>query len=180
MILLILGEHFGGSRALLLVSGLRLLLVRRRAAAARLIYSYARDGRCRSAWLRAVSPLHRVPDNAILFTAIVGLLATAATTVDVGAVNANALLVSYAVVGIYLSSWRSSWRASSPARGLEPDGGSLGRWGTPVAAAALVYGVSMLVNLCWPRPADAVAGWLPLAAALLILVPGALMAARRR
>jgi hypothetical protein len=34
------------------------------------------------------------------------------------------------------------------------------------------------VNLCWPRPADAVAGWLTLAAALLILVPGALLARR--
>jgi amino acid transporter len=152
------------------------------AAAARLIYSYARDGALPgSAWLRAVSP-HKVPANAILFTAAVGLLATAATYIDVGAVNANALLVSYAVVGIYLSFQAVVLaRLIAGARGWKPDGEySLGRWGMPVAAAALVYGVAMIVNLCWPRPADAVAGWLTLSAALLILVPGALLAARGR
>jgi amino acid transporter len=183
---LILGEHFGaGGRAfllLLVVFAYFSCAAAVQAAAARLIYSYARDGALPgSAWLRAVSP-HKVPANAILFTAAVGLLATAATYLDVGAVNANALLVSYAVVGIYLSFQAVVLaRLIAGARGWKPDGEySLGRWGMPVAAAALVYGVAMIVNLCWPRPADAVAGWLTLSAALLILVPGALLAARRR
>jgi amino acid transporter len=102
--------------------------------------------------------------------------------VEVAAVNANALLVSYAVVGIYLSfQCVVLARLIAGARGWKPDGEfSLGRSGMPVAAAALFYGVSMIVNLCWPRPADTVAGWLTLTAALLILVPGALMAVRRR
>jgi len=184
---LILGEHFGaGGRALLLV-----LIVFAyfscaaavQAAAARLVYSYARDGALPgAAWLRRVSSGHRVPANAILFTALVGLIATAATYVEVAAVNANALLVSYAVVGIYLSFQATVLaRLFAGARGWRPDGGfSLGRWGTPAALGALAYGLAMIVNLCWPRPADAAVGWLTLAAALLILVPGALLARSRR
>jgi amino acid transporter len=184
---LILGEHFGGTgRALLLV-----LIVFAyfscaaavQAAATRLIYSYARDGALPgSAWLRAVSSAHKVPANAILFTAGVGLLATGATYLDVGAVNANALLVSYAVVGIYLS-FQSvvAARLLAGLRGWRPEGEfSLGRWGMPIALVALVYGVAMIVNLCWPRPVDSMAGWLTLAAALLILVPGVLLARGRR
>jgi amino acid transporter len=182
---LILGEHFGaGGRAFLLVLVVFAYFscaAAVQAAAARLIYSDARDGALPgSAWLRAVSE-HKVPANAIVFTAAVGLLATGATYLDVGAVNANALLVSYAVVGIYLSFQAVVLaRLLAGVRGWKPEGGySLGRWGMPVAAGALAYGVAMIVNLCWPRPADAAAGWLTLAAALLILVPGALLAARR-
>lgn len=183
---LILGEHFGaGGRAFLLVLVVFAYFscaAAVQAAAARLIYSYARDGALPgSAWLRAVST-HRVPANAILFSAGVGLLATGATYVDLGAVNANALLVSYAVVGIYLSFQAVVLaRLVAGARGWRPEGEySLGRWGMPVAAAALAYGAAMIVNLCWPRPAHTVAGWLTLAAALLILVPGALLARGRR
>ena len=49
-----------------------------------------------------------------------------------------------------------------------------------MAIAALVYGLGMLINLCWPRPADEVAGWLPLASAVAIVVPGALLALAHR
>jgi amino acid transporter len=182
---LILGEHFGavGSALLLLliVFAYFSCAAAVQTAAARLVYSYARDGGLPGAsWLRRISPGHKVPANAILFTALVGVLATAATYVEVAAVNANALLVSYAVVGIYLSFQAVVLaRLVAGARGWRPDGDfSLGAWGTPVALAALAYGLAMIVNLCWPRPADAVAGWLTLAAALLILVPGALLARR--
>src|SRR5262245_5277754 len=183
---LILGEHFGAEgRAFLLILVVFAYFscaAAVQAAAARLIYSYARDGALPgSAWLRAVSE-HKVPANAILFTAGVGLLATGATYLDVGAVNANALLVSYAVVGIYLSFQAVVLaRLVAGVRGWKPEGGySLGSWSMPVAAAALAYGVAMIVNLCWPRPVDTVAGWLTLAAALLILVPGVVLARSRR
>jgi amino acid transporter len=182
---LILGEHFGPR-------GLRLLLAlvvfaffscaaAIQAAAARLVFSYARDGQVpASAWLRVVSA-HGVPARAILFTAGVGALVTAAACVDVGALNANALLVSYAVAGIYVSFQAVIVaRLIAGARGWRPEGEfTLGRWGTVIASGGLLYGVLMLLNLCWPRPADQVAGWLSLVSVLIVAVPGVILALRR-
>lgn len=156
------------------------------AAAARLTYSYARDGMLPgSSWLRRVSEGHKVPANATLFTAALALLIVALSYVDLGAVNVNALVVSYAVVGVYLSfqavvvarlvAGARGWRARSG-----PGLFSLGRFGTPVAWAALAYGTAMIVNLCWPRPFDSLASWLTLAAALTIVVPGLLIVRTRR
>jgi amino acid transporter len=183
---IILGEHFGTRlRDLLLalvVFAYFSCAAAVQAAAARLIYSYARDGALPGAtWLRAVSA-QRVPANAVLFSGVVALAATLASGIDIGAVNANALLVSYAVAGIYLAFQAVVIaRLWAGAHGWEPAGGfSLGRAGKPVAIGALVYGVGMLVNLCWPRPADAIVGWLTPIAALLVVVPGALLALRQR
>jgi hypothetical protein len=61
------------------------------AAAARLLYSYARDGMLPfSGWLCRISTEHRVPGNAMLFSAAAALAVCAATFVDLGAVNVNA------------------------------------------------------------------------------------------
>ena len=156
------------------------------AAAARLLYSYARDGMLPfSDWLRRVSPEHRVPWNAILFSAAACLAVFFATFVDLGAVNVNALVVSYAVVGVYLSfqsvvlarliAAARGWRC--PARAGEF---SLGRWAVPVATLALGYGLAMIVNLCWPRPAHELASWLTLFSALLVGAAGAAVLKARR
>jgi len=186
----ILEAHFGPTplRALLILLMFAYLSCAgaAQAAAARLMYSYARDGMVpASAWLRRVSPEHRVPGNAILFSAAAALMVVAASYVDVGSVNMNALVVSYAVVGVYLSfqavvagrlvAGVRGWRAAPPAGHF-----SLGRWGVPVSALALVYGVAMIVNLCWPRPADSVASWLTLLAGLAIVVPGVVIVLTRR
>jgi hypothetical protein len=56
----------------------------------------------------------------------------------------------------------------------------LGRVGVPVAVAALLYGVGMIVNLCWPRPVDSPVAWLTLLAALAIAVPGLVIVLSRR
>jgi amino acid transporter len=180
----ILEAHLGAT----LLRGLLVLLMfaflscagAAQAAAARLLYSYARDGMVPgSGWLRRVSK-HKVPANAILFTAAAALAVVAASCVDLGRLNVNALVVSYAVVGIYLSFQAVVVaRIVAGARGWQPKRApgrfSLGRWSTPVSVGALVYGVAMIVNLCWPRPADAVASWLTLFAALAIVVPGLLL-----
>ena len=83
--------------------------------------------------------------------------------------------MSYSVVGIYLSFQAvvlarllASWRGWRP----EAAGFNLGRASLPVAILALFYGCTMIVNLCWPRPADAIGGWLTPIAALSIVVPG--------
>jgi amino acid transporter len=186
----ILQAHFGP----LLMRGLLVLLMfaylscagAAQAAAARLMYSYARDGMLPgSAWLKRVSKAHKVPANAILFTALAALAVIAASYVDVGKLNVNALVVSYAVVGIYLSFQAVVLgRIIAGARGWKPNAAtgrfSLGKWSTPVSMLALLYGCGMLVNLCWPRPADALASWLTLFAALAIVIPGLLIVRTRR
>jgi amino acid transporter len=187
---LILEAHFGPA----VLRGLLVLLMfaflscagAAQAAAARLLYSYARDGMVPgSAWLKRVSSGHRVPANAILFTAGAAAAVIAASHVDLGKVNVNALVVSYAVVGIYLSFQAVVLgRLIAGARGWKPSHApgrfSLGSWSTPVSVLALLYGCGMLVNLCWPRGADSVASWLTLAAALAIVVPGLVIVATRR
>jgi amino acid transporter len=183
---LILGDHFGpGGRAFvvaLVVFAYFSCAAAAQAAAARLIFSYARDGMLpASTWLRAVNA-QGVPAHAIAFTAVAGVVVTSGTFVEVRGVNANALLVAYAVAGIYLSFQAVvAGRLLAAARGWRPDGEfQLGRASVAVAVAALAYGLAMLVNLCWPRPANEVAGWLPLASAVAIVVPGALLARARR
>ncbi len=143
---LILERHFGRT----VLRGLLVLLMFAylscagavQAAAARLVYSYARDGMApASGWLRRVTPAHRVPSNAILASAGVALAVIAASYLTLGKVNVNALVVSYAVVGVYLS-FQAVVLGPAPGRraGLAPrdrGGFSLGRWGVPVAALAL-------------------------------------------
>ena len=150
-------------------------------AAARLVYSYARDGMMPgSDWMRRVTPVRRVPGNALVFVAAGALAIIALTTLELGAVDVTALVASFAVVGMYLS--YQSVVAARLIAGLRwtpaPPAGcfALGRWGTPVASSALVYGVLMIANLCWPRPATSLNGWLTLASALGIVLPGAAMA----
>jgi amino acid transporter len=183
----ILEAHFGRT----ILRGLLVLLMFAylscagavQAAAARLVFSYARDGMLPgSAWLRRVTPAHRVPSNAIVLSAVVALAVVAASYLSLGGINVNTLVVSYAVVGVYLSFQAvvlarlvAAWRGWAPAPGF-----SLGRWGVLVAAAGFVYGVSMIVNLCWPRPASDVSAWLTLAAAVGIVAPGAALAMRPR
>lgn len=70
------------------------------------------------------------------------------------------------VAGRLLAAWRG-WKPR-----VVPGLFSLGRWGVPVAWAALLYGVGMIVNLCWPRPADALASWFTLGSGLAIVLPG--------
>jgi amino acid transporter len=145
------------------------------AACARLVFAYARDGAIPgSSSLSRVSERTHAPTHALIFTGAIALLTTLCTAIDVGSVNANAVIVAYASVGIYVSfqmvvagylmSRLKGWRGEGPF--------SLGRWGRLIAALALAYGVSMTVNLAWPRPIDKAAGWFPLASAVLIVGAG--------
>lgn len=184
---IILGEHFGSVLSVFLLALVIFAYfscaAAAQAASARLIYSYARDGMLPGAsWLRSVSKEHAAPANAIIFTSVVSLLVIVATYLDVGAVNVSALLVSYAVAGIYLSFQAVvAGRLIAASRGWAEHGEfSLGRWSVPVGCLALLYGVAMLVNLCWPRPSGSVAAWLTLASAVAIVVPGAVIAIRKK
>ena len=152
------------------------------AAAARLMYSYARDSMVPgSGWLRSVTKAHAVPKNALLVSGAIALMVVAATFVDFGRVNVKALVVSYAVVGVYLS-FQSvvAGRLIAAARGFRVESApgyfSLGRWSIAISCLALAYGLAMIVNLCWPRPWEEPSSWLTLAAASAIVLPGSALA----
>jgi len=143
------------------------------AAAARLTYSYSRDGALpASAWLRTVSHRFRTPTNALWVAAILpaafSLLVhfTPAKPLHIlfftwpANVNALFVLVSFAVSGIYLS-FQMVVLASliSRARGWRPDGAfQLGRWAWPVTIGALVWGVGMLIQILLPTGLDSPKG----------------------
>jgi amino acid transporter len=149
-------------------------------AAARLFFSYARDGMIPgSPFLSRVSASRGAPANATLFSAVGAGAVMAASYLTIGSVNLNAFVVAYAVAGIYLSLqavvFARIWAAAS---GFKAGAFSLGPWGLPVAVLAQAYGVAMLVNLLWPRPPGEITGWLTPLALLAIVTPGAILARR--
>ena len=153
-------------------------------AAARLFYSYGRDGVLPgSSFLRQVSHERVAPANATLVSAVGAALVIGASYLTIGSVNLNAFVVAYAVAGIYLSLQAVVFaRIWAGLRGWTPRGGgfSLGRMSLPVAFLAQAYGVGMLVNLLWPRPVTDLGGWLTLLALLVIVTPGIILARRHK
>jgi amino acid transporter len=135
------------------------------AAAARVVYSYARDHALpASGTLAHVSPRFRTPVNAILVATILpalfALLARVTPTENISIgfitipanVNALFLLVSFAVSGIYLAFLLVVIAALvARLRGWQPRGAfRLGAWGLPVTIAGLIYLGVMLVNVVLP------------------------------
>jgi amino acid transporter len=71
--------------------------------------------------------------------------------------DAVATIVSFAAIGIYLA-FQMIVLAALYARmkGWKPSGKfTLGAWGWAVNIGALVYGVSAIINMAWPRTPDA-------------------------
>jgi len=121
------------------------------AAASRLTYSYARDDMLAgSAHLSRFSAARHVPPYALAVAAIVP------SVIVIGSVfseNALTKIVSFAALGIYIG-FQMVVLAALRARlkGWVPAGSfTLGRWGTAVNVAALVYGVAAILNMSWPR-----------------------------
>jgi amino acid transporter len=146
------------------------------AAAGRLIYSYARDkmviGHGR---LRALSPARAVPHNALLVAAVVPIVIAFGSLISEDALTK---IVSFAVLGIY-ASFQMVVLAALRARlkGWRPNGEfRLGRWGLPVNAAALVYGVLAIVNISWARTPEEpwYANWIVLLSGGVVLAAGLL------
>src|SRR5581483_1780353 len=120
-------------------------------AGARLAFSYARDGALPgSSWISRVHPRFKTPVNALLMGAVITVLFTLLVYINPGSnyhiwfvtypakVNALVALVSFGVIGIYLS-FLLTVIASAIARwrGWVPEGNfRLGRWGWPVSIVA--------------------------------------------
>jgi amino acid transporter len=162
------------------------------AAAARLIYSYSRDGALPgSRTLRRVSPRFRTPVAALLVAAVIPALFsllvhfTPTHPLHIGFVtypaNINALfiLVSFGVSGIYLSFMMVVFAVLvARARGWRSSGFSLGAWALPVYLGAALYGTLMLINILLPSGLNSPRGalfnydWMTLVVLVGIMVVG--------
>lgn len=165
------------------------------AAAARLTFSYARDGAIPgSSVLRKVSKRFKTPTNALWLAAIIPALFsllvhfTPSKPIHIWFVtypahlNALTALISFGVSGVYLSFGMvvlasliariRGWRAGGEFK--------LGKWAYPVTIVALVWGAAMLVNILLPTGLDSPKGilfnfdWMTLMVVVLIAVIGAI------
>jgi amino acid transporter len=164
------------------------------AAAARVIYSYSRDHALpASATLSRVSPRFRTPVNALIVAAIIPALFAALArftpshNITIGfitipaKVNALALLISFAVSGIYLAFLLVVLAALvARLRGWRPQGAfTLGRWALPVMIAGVVWLTAMLINILIPSGITSPRGilfnydWITLLVVVVIVVIGA-------
>ncbi|MDR2364309.1 MAG: amino acid permease [Zoogloeaceae bacterium] len=124
------------------------------AAASRMVYAYSHDDMfIGSKLFRRVSEKHRVPSNAILLIAV---LTSALCVASYWMEDAIVTIVSFGVIGIYLSFQMIVIAALvARARGWKPSGAfRLGALAWPVNIAALVYGVLAVINMAWPRGGD--------------------------
>ena len=130
-------------------------------AACRMLFSMARDGQLPFARrLAKVSPRTGMPST----TAIaVGVLAAALLLLNFASPDAFLAIGTTCIVMLYLAYAMVTGpllvrrlRGGFTSDGTDERGAplfSLGRWGVPVNALALLYGLVMTVNLAWPRAA---------------------------
>ncbi len=130
-------------------------LISLQAAASRLLFAYARDQMIvGSEHLRHLSPGRRIPVNALI---VAGVIPAGIAISGLWLQNAIATIISFASVGIYIAFQMIVIAAIvARSRGWRPGGAfTLGAWGWPVNLAALLYGLSAIVNMSWPRSPDA-------------------------
>ncbi|KGI67460.1 amino acid permease [Mycolicibacterium rufum] len=155
----VLDEAFGpvGSKAILAIVLISFLscAMSLQAAASRLAYSYGRDGMIMgSSLLKKFSATRHVPPYALVLAAVVPAVIVLGSKFSTDAITK---IISFAAFGIYLG-FQMVVLAALRARlkGWIPSGKyTLGRWGLAVNVAALVYGVTAMVNMAWPRTPDA-------------------------
>ncbi|MEU9238098.1 amino acid permease [Streptomyces shenzhenensis] len=130
-------------------------------AASRMLFSMARDGQLPFAGrLARVNPRTGMPAAPAV---VVGVLAGALLLLDFGSPDAFLAIGTTCIVMLYLAYAMVTGpllvrrlRGEFRVEGTDETGAalfSLGRWGVPVNAVALLYGLVMTVNLAWPRGA---------------------------
>ena len=125
------------------------------AAASRLAYSYGRDDMIAgSRLLRKFSPTRHIPPYALMLAFAVPAVIVLASKFSEDALTK---IVSFASLGIYLGFQMVVFAAlRARLKGWKPSGAyRLGKWGLPVNIAALVYGITAMVTLAWPRTPEA-------------------------
>ncbi|MFG3264325.1 MULTISPECIES: amino acid permease [Streptomyces] len=130
-------------------------------AACRMLFSMARDGQLPfSARLARVNPRTGMPSAPAV---VVGVLAAALLLLNFASPEAFLAIGTTCIVMLYLAYAMVTGpllvrrlRGQFSSAGTDETGAplfSLGRWGIPVNALALLYGLFMTVNLAWPRAA---------------------------
>ncbi|WP_405610899.1 amino acid permease [Streptomyces sp. NBC_00076] len=130
-------------------------------AACRMLFSMARDGRLPfSAQLAKVNPRTGMPSAPAL---VVGVLAAVLLLLNFASPDAFLAIGTTCIVMLYLAYAMVTGpllvrrlRGEFAVEGTDETGTklfSLGHWGVPVNALALLYGLFMTVNLAWPRAA---------------------------
>ncbi|MFG2122258.1 amino acid permease [Streptomyces sp. NPDC048710] len=130
-------------------------------AACRMLFSMARDGQLPFARrLARVDPRTGMPGAPAL---VVGVLAAVLLLLNFASPEAFLAIGTTCIVMLYLAYAMvtgplllSRLRGRFSSTGTDETGAplfSLGRWGIPVNALALLYGLAMTVNLAWPRAA---------------------------
>ncbi|WP_067841547.1 amino acid permease [Nocardia lijiangensis] len=126
-------------------------------AGSRLMFSMARDGKLPFArQLAAVHPRYGTP---ALPAVVIGLLGIALLVVNLGNAAIFATLASVCIVSLYLAyllvtvplllrRWKG-WGRTEDVAGESLF--ALGRFGIPINALAVVWGIAMAINLAWPR-----------------------------
>src|SRR6266487_4595062 len=123
----------------------------------RMIFTMGRDGRLPFA--SAIARVHGKSKTPLVPSLVIGVLTIALLILNVGNQRAFFVLTSVAIIMFYLAylcvtvplllaRLRGRW----PRAGHGPYF-SLGRWGLPVNLLAVVFQVSVMVNLAWPRAA---------------------------
>ncbi|GAT81917.1 amino acid permease [Streptomyces sp. F-3] len=155
----VLDEAFGtvGAKGVLVIVLLSFLscTISLQAAAGRLAYSYGRDDMIAgSRLLRKFSPSRHVPPYAVMLAGLVPALVVLGSKFSEDALTK---IVSFASLGIYLGFQMVVFAAlRARLKGWRPSGAyRLGKWGLPVNIAALVYGVTAIVTMAWPRTPEA-------------------------
>jgi urea carboxylase system permease len=124
-------------------------------ACIRMLFSMARDGRLPfGPQIARVSGRHKVP---IVPALLVGILSLALLAVNIANQQAFTALIGVAIIMFYLPYLGVTaplLRARIRGEWPRPEHGpyfNLGRWGLPVNALAVVYGVLVAINIAWPR-----------------------------
>ena len=125
-------------------------------AAIRMMFAMARDNNLPGGThLARVHPKTRTP---IIPSILIGVLAIAILIVNIRQPQIFVVITSLGIVMIYvayllvtvpmlLARLRGQWRSEDAVPGYF----TLGRWGLPVNAAAVGWGLFMAINLIWPR-----------------------------
>jgi len=126
-------------------------MISMQAAASRLLFAYARDEMIAgSRTLSRLSPHTHVPVGSLL---VAGIVPAAIALCGLWLTNAVATIVSFAAAGIYIA-FQMLVLGALMARfnGWKPAGPfTLGRWGLCINILALLYGISAIIDMVWPR-----------------------------
>ncbi|WP_067476400.1 amino acid permease [Nocardia amamiensis] len=147
-------------------------------AGSRLMFSMARDGKLPFAHrLAAVHPRYGTP---VLPAVVIGALGIGLLLLNLGNAAIFTTLASVCIVTLYLAYLLVTVPllirryTGLPDPGTESRLFSLGRFGIPINALAVAWGIAMVVNLAWPRAEvytpDGGGWWMLWAAPLFVLL----------